>query len=46
MALAVFCTLYGNYTGDQLTVRDCATKGEAKMMGGGIIQCSVKKATP
>lgn len=31
----------GNWIGDQATLRDCATRGEAKMAGGGIIQCTV-----
>ncbi len=33
----------GNHQGDQATLRDCATKGEAKMVGGGVIECNVRK---
>lgn len=36
-------TLIGKLQGDQATLRDCATKGEAKMASGGIIECTVKK---
>ena len=28
---------------DQNTIRDCSIKGEARMAGGGIIICEVKK---
>ena len=35
--------LVGNYEGDQATLRDCATKEEAKMVGGGVLQCTVMK---
>lgn len=33
----------GNVLGDQEILRDCAIKGEAKMIGGGTIECTVKK---
>lgn len=33
----------GNYEGDQLTFKDCAMKGEAKMAGGGVIRCGIKE---
>lgn len=33
----------GNYLGDQGIFRDCAIKGTAKMMGGGVIKCEVVK---
>lgn len=33
----------GNYEGDQLTFKDCATAGQAKMAGGGDIRCSIKE---
>lgn len=33
----------GNLAGDQLTFRDCTVKGEAKMLGGGSITCSINK---
>jgi len=35
------CT--GNYLGDAVTLRDCATKGRAVMDSGGTIICEVKK---
>lgn len=31
----------GNYEGAQLTFKDCAIKGEAKMAGGGSIRCGI-----
>jgi hypothetical protein len=34
----------GNLQGDQATLRDCATKGKAEMVGGGVIECNVMKA--
>lgn len=44
MALGLFIgAAIGNQQGDQATLRDCATKGEAKMVGGGTIECTVKK---
>lgn len=36
---------FGNYAADQATLRDCATKGQAGMLGGGTITCEVKKET-
>ena len=35
--------LFGNLEGDQATLRDCATKSEAKMVGGGVVKCEVKR---
>jgi len=35
----------GNALGDQATLRDCAIKSEAKLVGGGTIECTVKKET-
>lgn len=34
---------FGNYAADQATLRDCATTGQAGMLGGGVIECVVKK---
>ena len=34
-------SLFGNHGGDQATLRDCATKGRAAMVGGGTIKCEV-----
>lgn len=34
---------FGNHFGDQATLRDCATKGIAKLQGGGTIKCEVVK---
>lgn len=42
---AVLVFSLGNYAGDQATIKDCATKGEAYMLGGGAA-CMVKKETP
>ena len=36
----------GNALGDQATLRDCAVKGEARMVSGGNIKCEVKKEAP
>ncbi len=33
--------LLGNLEGDRATLRDCATKGRARMAGGGDIECRV-----
>ena len=33
----------GTWIGDTKTLRDCATKQEARMAGGGTIECTVKK---
>ena len=33
----------GNSLGDNATLKACATKSEARMVGGGVIECSVKK---
>lgn len=35
----------GNLLGDQATLRDCATKSEARMVSGGTIECTVRKET-
>lgn len=40
---SIVCLNLGNWLGDQATLRDCATKLEAKMMGGGVIECTVLK---
>ena len=37
--------LIGNVVGDTQTFKDCATKGEAKMLVGGVVVCTVKKET-
>jgi len=31
----------GNWMGDQATIRDCATKQFAHMLGGGTITCKI-----
>lgn len=41
--LVLVALMFGNFTGDAATLKDCATKGEAKMLGGGTITCEVKK---
>ena len=43
VAILAFATgsLAGNHGGDQATLRDCATKGRAVMVGGGTIKCEV-----
>lgn len=33
----------GNLAGDQATLKDCAIRGEARMVSGGTIICTVKK---
>lgn len=44
IALCVVIGIFiGNHQGDQATLRDCATKSEAKMFGGGTIECTVQK---
>ena len=43
---AIFGLLAGNYLGDVATLRNCATKGYAVMVGGGTITCEVQIATP
>lgn len=44
LVAAGFCgMLVGNQMGDQLTIKDCATKNRAEMMGGGTITCHVVK---
>ena len=35
--------LIGNAAGDTQTFKDCATTGEAKMLGGGVVICTIKK---
>lgn len=32
----------GNWAGDTQTFKDCATRGETEMLGGGKITCQVK----
>ena len=45
MLIVVLLGLFaGNLTGDQATLRDCATTGRAEMLGGGSISCSVIRA--
>ena len=34
---------FGNYMADQATLRDCAIKSSAYMVGGGTIECTVQK---
>jgi hypothetical protein len=50
MIIAVVAVLFGmfigNYMGDQATLRDCATKQEAGMLGGGVVACEVRKVKP
>lgn len=41
VALILIGVYAGNRDGDQSTLRDCATKGVAKMLGGGTITCAV-----
>ena len=41
--IALLSVMVGNLVGDADTLKDCATKGEAKMLGGGTITCEVKK---
>ena len=42
---AFFSSIATNCSADQATLRDCATKGEARMAGGGTIECTVRKET-
>ena len=42
-AIVISCVFVGNHFGDQTTLKDCATKGTAKMLGGGTIKCEVVK---
>jgi hypothetical protein len=44
--VGVCCGGIGNCLGDMQTLRDCATKSEARMVGGGTIECTVKKEKP
>lgn len=39
----LFGTFLGNLQRDQATLRDCATKGEARMASGVVIDCAVRK---
>lgn len=45
--IAIVCTvigfMFGASTADHATLKDCATKGIAKMAGGGTIKCEVVK---
>ena len=43
---AIIGLYIGNLQGDQATLRDCAAKGEAALVGGGTVICSVKKEQP
>ena len=44
LTVALFAGIFlGNHMGDQATLRDCATKNAAQMLGGGTIKCTVKK---
>lgn len=43
MLFAIPCLFLGSYHSDQATLKDCATKGTAKMLGGGTIKCEVVK---
>ncbi len=44
MFLVVVVSLgIGNCAGDQATIRDCATRGQATMLGGGTIVCTVQR---
>jgi len=44
--LTIALLLFGNFVGDQKTIRDCATTGQAKMFGGGSVTCEVVKEKP
>lgn len=39
----VIGAILGNCAGDSASMRDCATKGETKMLSGGAIICEPKK---
>jgi hypothetical protein len=39
-------SLYGNYDGDQMTVRNCAARNYARMAGGSTIKCEVVATHP
>ena len=43
LLITLLSVMVGNLAGDAGTLKDCATKGEAKMLGGGAITCEVKK---
>jgi hypothetical protein len=43
LAVFILIVLLGNLLGDQSTLRDCASKGHAYMLGGGNIECTVIK---
>ena len=38
----VAVAIFGNWTGDQSTIRQCATYGKAPMLGGGTVICHVE----
>jgi hypothetical protein len=38
--------IIGNSAGDRATFKDCATTGQAKLLGSGTIICEVKKEQP
>lgn len=46
ISMSIFFLIFGNYLADSATLRDCATKGEAKMLSGGTIKCEAKKEGP
>jgi len=41
--LITLAFMFGASTADHATLKDCATKGVAKMAGGGTIKCEVVK---
>lgn len=43
IAFFIFSLCLGIFLSDIDTLKDCATKGEAHLVGGGMIECSVKK---
>ena len=45
MLASLYSTYSGNRLGDQATLKGCATKGEATMVGGGTIKCEVVRET-
>ena len=41
--VGLIAAFIGNYLGDIATMRDCATKSKAKLLGGTTITCEVLK---
>lgn len=41
--LLIVGAMLGNCEGDYATLRECAVKGEATMVGGGKIKCGIVK---